>query len=199
MHLNVSGSWIWWTDVLLKTRPGCTDLACFLENMTSRACLLTSGLNDIFHLCEHWDIFCRSLFSNSAEVLLLCTTENREVSSAKSWIAVDSVFSDKSFMYVRKRSGPRIDPCGTHAFTGNHSEVWPLSKALSNLLKSSEKALVKNLKLPLISAYKLNESNNNGLYQKIFAQDKCAFLEAHSHNSGLTLRMFFLILLNVRD
>ena len=65
---------------------------------------------------------CRSLFNTTAEVLLLCTTENREVSSAKSF-TVDSMFSDKSFMYIRKRSGPRIDPCGTPAFTGNHSEV----------------------------------------------------------------------------
>ena len=33
-------------------------------------------------------------------------------------------------MYIRKKSKPRIGPCGTPAFTGNHSEVWPLSKAL---------------------------------------------------------------------
>ena len=74
--------------ILLKTRSGCTDLACFLENITSRACLLISGLNDIFHLCAHSDIFCRSLFNTSAEVLLLCTTENRKASSAKSFIVL---------------------------------------------------------------------------------------------------------------
>ena len=37
--------WVWWTCVLLKTRSGCTDLTCFLENTTSWACFLTSGLN----------------------------------------------------------------------------------------------------------------------------------------------------------
>ena len=109
--------------LLLKTRSGCTDLACYLENITSWAFLLISRLNGIFHLCDHWDIFCRSLFNTSAEVLLLCTTENREVSSAKSF-TVDSMFSNKSFMYIRKGSGPRIGPCGTPAFTGNHFEVW---------------------------------------------------------------------------
>ena len=116
----------------LKTRSGCTDFACFLENITSWACLLTSRLNDIFHLCAHSDIFCRSLFNTSAKVLLLCTTENRAVSSAKSF-TVDSMISDKSFMYIRKKSGPRIGPCGTPVYTGNHSEVWPLRRPFWNL------------------------------------------------------------------
>ena len=70
--------WIWWNGILLKAGSWCTDLTCFLENITSWACLLTSGLNDIFHLCAHSDIFCRSLFNTSAEVLLICTAENRE-------------------------------------------------------------------------------------------------------------------------
>ena len=68
------------------------------------------------------EIISTNPFKTSAEVLLLCTTESTEVSSAKSF-TVDSMFSDKSFMYIRKRSGPRIDPCGTPAFTGNYSEV----------------------------------------------------------------------------
>ena len=84
----------------------------FLENITSWASLLTSGLNDIFCFCADSDIFCRSLSNTSAEVLLLCTIENREVSLAKSF-TVDSVFSGKSVMYIRKMTGPRIDPCGT--------------------------------------------------------------------------------------
>ena len=54
-------------------------------------------------------------------MLLLCTTENREVSSVKNF-TVDSMFSGKSFMYIAKRIGPRIEPCDTPAFTGNHSE-----------------------------------------------------------------------------
>ena len=146
--------WVWWSGILLKTRSGCTDLACFLENITSWTCLLISGLNDIFQLCVHSDIFWRSLFNTSAEVLLLCTTENREVSSAKRF-TVNSMFSDKSFMYIRKKSGPRIDPSGTPAFTGNHSEVWPLSKTLWNLFVKKLWISFNNEKLPLISAYKL--------------------------------------------
>ena len=85
-----------------------------------------------FLLRAHSGICCRSLFNTSAEVLLSCTTDNREVSSAKSF-TVDSMFSDKSFIYIRKKSGPRIDPCDTPAFSGNHSEVWPLTKTLWNL------------------------------------------------------------------
>ena len=80
----------------------------------------------------HSNIFGRSLLNISAKVLLLCTTENREVSSTKSF-TVDSMFSGKSFMYIRKKSEPRIDPCGTPALTGNHFEVWPLSNTLWNL------------------------------------------------------------------
>ena len=85
-----------------------------------------------FLLRAHSGICCRSLFNISAEVLLSCTTDNREVSSAKSF-TVDSMFSDKWFIYIRKKSGPRIDPCGGPTFTGNHSKFWPLSKALWNL------------------------------------------------------------------
>ena len=110
--------------------------------------MLTSGLNDILYLCANSDIFYRSLFNTSAEVLLLCTTENREVSSVKSF-TVNSMFSDKSFMYIRKKSGPRIDPCGTPTFTGR-VRLFEIC-----FLKSSEEALVTNLKLPLISNYKL--------------------------------------------
>ena len=75
---------------------------------------------------------CRSLFSISAELLLSCATENTEVSSAKSF-TVDSVFSGKSCMYIRTKSGQKIDPSGTPTFTDNYSEVCPLSKILWNL------------------------------------------------------------------
>ena len=61
----------WWTSISL--------MAYFLKNITSWASLLTSGLNDTFHLCAHSDNFCRSLFNTPAEVLLSCTTENRKV------------------------------------------------------------------------------------------------------------------------
>ena len=53
--------------------------------------MLRSGLNDIY-LCAHLDI-CRSLFKTSAEVSPSYTTENREVSSAKS-LTVDLIDLD---------------------------------------------------------------------------------------------------------
>ena len=62
------------------------------------------------------------MVNTSVEVLLLCTTGNREVSSGKSF-TVDSMFSDKLFMYIRKKSGPRLNPCGIPAFAGSHSEI----------------------------------------------------------------------------
>ena len=94
--------------------------------------MVTSGLNDIFHLCAYSDIFYRSPFNTSVEVLLLYTTESGEVSSAKSF-TLDSMLSEKSFMYFRKRSGPRIDSCGTL------DQEWALL----------------NLKPTLVSAYKV--------------------------------------------
>ena len=48
--------------------------------------------------------------------------ENKEISSAKSF-TVDSMFSDKSFKYIKKKSRPRIGPYGTLDFEGNNSEV----------------------------------------------------------------------------
>ena len=59
----------------------------------------------------------------------------RDVSSAKS-LAFDFKPSGKSFMKIRKRSGPRIDPCGTPARIGLHVEVWPFKTTLWSLPES---------------------------------------------------------------
>ena len=48
--------------------------------------------------------------------------ENNDVSSANSF-TVGFMSTDRSLMYVRKKGGPKIDPCGTSAFTGNHFYV----------------------------------------------------------------------------
>ena len=50
------------------------------------------------------------------------TMENNDVSSANSF-TVDIMPSDRWILYIRKKSGPKIDPCGTPAFTGNHYDV----------------------------------------------------------------------------
>ena len=56
----------------------------FFEKITSFACLVGSGLNDIFELKTQSRIFTKSLFSLEAETLALFTTEKRGVSSANS-------------------------------------------------------------------------------------------------------------------
>ena len=56
----------------------------FLENKTSCAIFVGSGLKDIFHCCAHLFIFSRSLFRFAVISLTISTTENRDVSSAKS-------------------------------------------------------------------------------------------------------------------
>ena len=48
--------------------------------------------------------------------------ENNDASSANSF-TVDIMSTDRLLMYIRKNSGPKMDPCGTPAFTGNHSDV----------------------------------------------------------------------------
>ena len=35
---------------------------------------------------------------------------------------------------MKKKIGPRMEPCGTPALTGNHSDVWSLSSTLWNLI-----------------------------------------------------------------
>ena len=56
---------------------------CVLERIYC-ACLVRSGLNDIFHWYFRSCIFNRSLLSDKAEVFTQFTMLNKEVSSAKS-------------------------------------------------------------------------------------------------------------------
>ena len=56
----------------------------FYETITSFACLVRHGLNDIFQLKAQSSIFTKSLLSLKAEKLALFATEKREVSSANS-------------------------------------------------------------------------------------------------------------------
>ena len=62
------------------------------------------------------------MFHSFAEVLGSCEMENNDASSAISF-TVDIMSTDRLLMYIRKTSGPKMDPCGTPAFTGNHSDV----------------------------------------------------------------------------
>ena len=51
-------------------------------------------------------------------------TVYKAVSSAKS-LTLDFPCSGRSFMYARKRIGPRTEPCGTPEETGIFSELIP--------------------------------------------------------------------------
>ena len=54
-------------------------------------------------------------------MLISCTTENREVSSANS-LALDDKPSGKSLIQIKKSKGPKIDPWRTPALTLVHEE-----------------------------------------------------------------------------
>ena len=53
--------------------------------MTSCACLVISGLNNIFQLKAHSDIFLSCSFNKFADSVALYTVENNEVSSASNF------------------------------------------------------------------------------------------------------------------
>ena len=70
-------SWIvdWMTTVLLKFNDGWFGLLSFLENITSCACLLGSGLKLNFHCNAHLCIFFRSSLKFFADKVISWTTE----------------------------------------------------------------------------------------------------------------------------
>ena len=72
----------------MKNKEGWIPRIYLFEIIKSFACLVGSGLNDIFQLKAQSRIFTKSLFSLEAETLALFTTEKREVSSANSLTVV---------------------------------------------------------------------------------------------------------------
>ena len=66
----------------MKKRGECVVVFFFLEKRFSCACLVRSGLNDIFHWYAQPCIFDRSLLSVEPEVFTQFTMLNKEVSSA---------------------------------------------------------------------------------------------------------------------
>ena len=51
----------------------------------------------------------KSSFKFCADKCLLCITEKSDVSSANN-LGFETKFSGKSFMYIKKSNGPRIEP-----------------------------------------------------------------------------------------
>ena len=91
------------------------------EKVTSWACLVISGLNITFHLKAHSDIFLRSSFSKFKDSDKSHAVKNNKASPAIN-LADDSKFSGRSLMYIKKTSGPNIDPWRMPAITGAHLE-----------------------------------------------------------------------------
>ena len=87
-------------------------------------------MKPIFHypLLIYFLIFTKALFTSSAKVFPLQTTENNEVSSANSFVFDKS--SARSFMYIRNRNWPNVEPSGTYALTSAKEEDCPLSTTL---------------------------------------------------------------------
>ena len=74
----------WELMLLFKSKGGRVAFFNFLLNIISWAYLQRFGLKVIFQSkTNHWFFF-RSLFNSIADVFILCTAENREVSSANS-------------------------------------------------------------------------------------------------------------------
>ena len=72
-------------------------VAFFLEKIISCACLVRSGLNEIFHWYSQSCFFNRSLLSVEGEAFTQFTMLNKEVSSAKS-VTSEFSLSGRSFI-----------------------------------------------------------------------------------------------------
>ena len=98
-------------------------LGLFLENETSCAIFVGSGLNDIFRCCPHLFIFSRSLLR------LAVVSSYSDVSPTKS-LAEQRSPEGRSFMWLRKNNGPNIDYWGIPAVNLFQLEVFPFNTTL---------------------------------------------------------------------
>ena len=89
-----------WT--LLKWIIGWVIFEFFLENNTSCAGFLGSGLNDIFHLYAHLEMMSRSFVRSLALSSLFLTTEKREVPFANN-LTLDFNPSGISLIYMYRK------------------------------------------------------------------------------------------------
>ena len=100
-------SWTWWAGLSLKFNDGCGLELVFRLSSNSWAFLLESRSKFIFHCTAHLEIFVRSLFRLIVLVVIPCTVENKEVSSAKSFGLLECKPFGKSFMYTKNNKGPK--------------------------------------------------------------------------------------------
>jgi hypothetical protein len=111
---------------LFRSRGG-WSCGALLEMSSS---FVFGGLNETRHLSAQCWICSRFSFIISAASAGLSTSTNRHVSSAKSLILQLLITCTMSFMNIRKRSGPRTDPCGTPAQIFPHVDFAPLIMTL---------------------------------------------------------------------
>ena len=71
----------------------------------------------------------KSLFNSFDVVFALRATENNEVSPANNF-AFDKRLSARSFIYIKNRNGPSMEPWGTPALTSTQVEVCLLRTTL---------------------------------------------------------------------
>ena len=105
-----------------------------------------SGLKTVFHCSAHRRILSRPSFSIFIVSSGSETIEKKEVSLANN-LTFDFRSVAKSFMYIRKKRGHQIDPCGTPARIHSQSEVFPLRVTLWTL--SLRKLLINPSRFPL--------------------------------------------------
>ena len=74
--------------------------------------------------------------------------ENNDLSSASS-LAVVCKLSERSFMYIGKSNGAKIEPCGSRASTDDQLDYWHLRITRWNLLP--KKLLSRLRRIPDIS------------------------------------------------
>ena len=113
--------------LLSKINESWDDFWILWEKITSWACLLGSRLKLIFHCKPQLFAMFKSSFKFFADLSNI--TEKRDVSSANI-LAFEPRFTEKSFIYIKKSSGLRIEPSRTPASILTHVEFWPFRTTL---------------------------------------------------------------------
>ena len=90
------------------------DFWSLREKKISWACLLGSGLKLMFHWKTQLFFLFKSWFNLFAYECLSFIYEKSDVSSANS-VGFEIKFAGKSYIYMKKISGPKIEPWGTPA------------------------------------------------------------------------------------
>ena len=105
----------------------------YQEKITSWACLLRSRLKLVFHWIAQLFLLSKSWFNLFADKCLSFITDKSDVSSSNS-LGFQTKLSGRSFTYIKKSSGPRIEPWRTSASIFAHFECWPFKTTLCYLL-----------------------------------------------------------------